>query len=53
VVWKCTEKEIYTLYGRFTWGGGVQNPNSFFENNAECVKTFGKNSKKMGQKYSC
>jgi hypothetical protein len=27
-------------------GGGVQNPNSFFENDAECVKTFGKNSKK-------
>jgi hypothetical protein len=26
--------------------GGVQNLNSFFENDAECVKTFGKNSKK-------
>ena len=24
----------------------VQNLNSFFENDAECVKTFGKNSKK-------
>jgi hypothetical protein len=46
VAWKCTEKEIYTLYGRFTQGGGVQNPNSFFENDAECVKTFGKNLKK-------
>ena len=28
--------------------GGVQNLNSFFENDAECVKTFGKNSKKNG-----
>ena len=27
-------------------GGGVQNPNSFFENDAECVTTFGKNSNK-------
>ena len=33
--------------------GGVQNPNSFSENDADYVKTFGKNSKKMGQKYSC
>jgi hypothetical protein len=53
VAWKCTEKEIYTLYGRFARGGGVQNPNSFFKNDAECVKTFVKNSKKKGQKYSC
>jgi hypothetical protein len=43
---KCTEKEIYTPYGRLARGGGVQNPNLFFENDAECVKTFGKNSKK-------
>jgi hypothetical protein len=38
--------------------GGVQNSNSFFENDAECAKTFGKNSKnsnkkRIGQKYSC
>jgi hypothetical protein len=35
-----------------SWGR-VQNSNSFFENDAEYVKTFGKNSKKIGQKYSC
>jgi hypothetical protein len=28
--------------------GGVQNPNSFSENDAEYVKIFGKNSKKNG-----
>jgi hypothetical protein len=28
--------------------GGVQNPNSIFKNDEECVKTFGKNLKKIG-----
>jgi hypothetical protein len=28
--------------------GGVQNPNSFLENDAECAKTFDKNLKKNG-----
>jgi hypothetical protein len=29
VVWKCTEKEIYTLYGRFTQGEGSKTPTHF------------------------
>ena len=41
----CWKGNLYSIW-KVHRGGGVQNPNSFFENNAECVKTFGKNSKK-------
>jgi hypothetical protein len=51
VVWKCTEMEIYTLYGRFTGGGGEgsKTPTHFLKTMQNVLKPLAKiQNKKKG-----
>ena len=46
VAWKCTEKEIFTLYGRFARGGGSKTSTHFLKTMQNVLKPLAKIQKK-------
>ena len=49
VAWKCTEKEIYTLYGRFAGGEGSKTPTHFSKMMQNVLKPLSKIQKKRSE----